>query len=73
MPSEPFAFNGSGIIWIILSPINIQFQSFPDRYSVIALEMPNKGMINISLPLKGQALIIETLSNDDAKILKCNE
>jgi hypothetical protein len=72
LPTEPFAFNGSGIIWIILSPINMRFESFPDRYSIIAVETSTKALLNIALPLKGQALIIETLSDQDAKSLKCN-
>jgi hypothetical protein len=70
-PIDVFSFRGTGIIWVILSPINMYFDAFNDRYSIVAVETANKGLINIALPLERNAVVIETLSDEETNILKC--
>ena len=70
-PVELLTFLGAGIIWIILSPANMQFDGLDGRYSIIAVETDAKRLLNIALPLDGNALVVEPLSGEDSKILRC--
>jgi len=66
---EVFGFRGTGVIWLILSPVEVPVDFFQDDYSRIGFETPEKTYIGVALPHSGNAVIVEGVPADQLKLL----
>jgi len=67
---DVFAFQGTGRVWMILSPTATRWELLQDDYSDFAFETRDNTYLGLKLPSRGNTVFVVPQSPDDTKMFQ---
>jgi len=67
---DVFAFRGTGMVWMLHSPVAVWSEFFRDDYSTMAFQTPDNTYIQVQLPRFGNTVLVTAPSSEETRMLQ---